>query len=254
MQKKIILISILFFTLFSCEQKEPEEIITINEIKPEIPPVDDFNYDTLKGIYSGDFGGSDIRIVLNYVNQTNAIGYNIHKGLQRNLSGKVEKIGDSIKIILNEPGDNKYDGVFTLNLIGDYQKLTGNWVANDSKYGDKDFVLHKKVKLEYESFKKLTADNFSMYIDLLEDTTGTYNLSDDGLCRYDYYPSNDGVEQLVSILGSWTFKNNQLIFDWQPNEYFKNSQTIYNYFYNENESYPEPSFMNEDDTLYLMYW
>jgi hypothetical protein len=47
------------------------------------------DFDTLKGLYTGDFGDGFINIVLTYVNDKKAIGYNVHKGLQRNVSGSV---------------------------------------------------------------------------------------------------------------------------------------------------------------------
>ena len=94
--KRIIYSCLILLLIASCKEKEaPKEVLTINNIPAEIPETDKFDYDTLKGMYTGDFGGSDIRIILNYVSQNNAIGYNIHKGLQRNLSGNVSRSGDS---------------------------------------------------------------------------------------------------------------------------------------------------------------
>lgn len=254
MKTKIILFSILLLVFYSCQQEEPTEIITIKEIKAEIPSLDKFDYDTLTGLYSGDFGGSDIRIKLNYVSQTNAIGYNIHKGLQRNLVGIVERNDDTVRITLNEPGDNQYDGVFTLIFIGNDNEPAGNWTANDIKYGEKEIHLHKKMEVKYESFKNLNSNNFATYIDLLEGSIGMYYMNEDGLCRFEYYPEDENTAQLVSILGSWTFKENKLILDWQPNDFFDTPQTTYNYLYEENEDYPEPLFINERDTLCLIFW
>ena len=90
-----------------------------------------------------DFGGSSILIILNYVSGQNAIGYNIHKGLQRNITGKVSRSGDSIQVTLNEPGDNKYDGIFTLDFIGIDKSPKGNWTANDPKIPSQNFKLKK---------------------------------------------------------------------------------------------------------------
>ena len=80
-----LLFGFLIVTLMSCEDKTIiQEEIKINKIEAEIPQEDNFHYDTLQGMYIGDFGGSDIRLIINYVSNKNAIGYNIHKGLQRN--------------------------------------------------------------------------------------------------------------------------------------------------------------------------
>ena len=87
-----ILFASLALVLFSCSTPEkPEDVITINHIEAEIAEEDNYDYDTLSGMYIGDFAGSDIRIRLNYVSKKNAIGYNNYKGLQRNLTGKVSR-------------------------------------------------------------------------------------------------------------------------------------------------------------------
>ena len=56
---RILFISILTISLFSCK----DEIITKEEIKIErvaavIPEVDNFDYDTLRGMYIGDLVGA----------------------------------------------------------------------------------------------------------------------------------------------------------------------------------------------------
>lgn len=40
-----------------------------------------YRYDSLEGAYTGDFGGSNIRIILTHVTGKHAIGYNLLKGL-----------------------------------------------------------------------------------------------------------------------------------------------------------------------------
>ena len=53
------------------ESAPVKENTKIEFVENEIPPVDEYNYDTLKGMYIGDFGGSEIRIILNYDYKTN---------------------------------------------------------------------------------------------------------------------------------------------------------------------------------------
>src|SRR5690606_17933885 len=64
-------------------EKTTVDSVTLEEWFPET------NFDTLRGLYTGDFGDGFINVVLTYVNDKKAIGYNVHKGLQRNLSGSV---------------------------------------------------------------------------------------------------------------------------------------------------------------------
>jgi hypothetical protein len=41
-----------------------QEEIKINKVEAEIPKEDNFDYDTLQGMYIGDFGSSDIRLII----------------------------------------------------------------------------------------------------------------------------------------------------------------------------------------------
>lgn len=252
---RIILFSLTAFLIVSCKEEEsPKEVVTINEIPAVIPEMDEFDYDTLKGMYTGDFGGSDIRIILNYVSQSNAIGYNIHKGLQRNLSGTISRSGDSIEIILNEPGENEYDGVFTLSFIGNDLKPTGNWISNSGKISEKSFSLEKAIRPKNDG-NTLTSLNFANRIDMLLDSLGHYYFSDDGMCRYEYYPDTEGAQQMIEILGSWSFEKDILTIDWQKNNQFKNSKSIFTKTQHEYDDYEGAFyFEGEGRTLEFMYW
>ena len=57
----------------------------------------------VKGTYTGDFKGSPISITLNYVSDNHASGYNIHKGLTRNVSGSIEAASSGLHLLLSEP-------------------------------------------------------------------------------------------------------------------------------------------------------
>ena len=77
---RYLLIPLSAALLFSCsEEPTTKEEVIIEHVEAEIAPEDTYDYDTLQGLYMGDFGGSDIRIQLNYVSKKNAIGYNITK-------------------------------------------------------------------------------------------------------------------------------------------------------------------------------
>src|SRR5829696_6629260 len=100
------------YLLASCNQVKKED---------EVPVVKGKTFVTLpvapekvKGTYIGDFKGSPIAITLNYVSDNHASGYNIHKGLTRNVSGTVEASENGLHLVLEEPGNNQYDGKFDL--------------------------------------------------------------------------------------------------------------------------------------------
>jgi len=221
---------ILSLSLIACSDTEPaKENITINRVAAEIPPIDKYDYDTLSGMYIGDFGGSDIRIIVNYVSSSNVIGYNIHKGLQRNLMGKVSREGDSVTFILNEPGDHKYDGVFTLLFTGDNNNPTAKWVANDESIPSKKIKLQKMIAPEGDD-DNVNFSNFTEYFGYVYDSLGNYTFKKDGFCMYEYYPKTDDVnhiKQLVEVKGSWSIKDSTVKIDWQPNKMFPRETMIF---------------------------
>ena len=252
---RILFICLLAVSLVYCKQ-EPiiKEEVKIERVKAVIPEVDNFDYDTLQGMYIGDFGGSDIRLIINYVSQKNTIGYNIHKGLQRNLTGKVSRNGDSVQMILFEPGDNEFDGVFTLNFIGDDHEPTGKWVSNSGKISSKEFKLSKMVRPEKDSEDEINFSNFTQYFGYATDTIGEYSFKSDGLCTFEYYPykdHEDRVEQLVEIHGSWSIKGQTVTINWQPNEIFPSRKMIYEI---KTDEYDEYTLEGDHHVLYNNYW
>lgn len=224
----IFSICILSLIISSCsETPKVKEEVTIEEIEPTILPEDNYDYDTLQGIYIGGFGGSEIHIILNYISKNNAIGYNIHKGLQRNITGKVSRSGDTVQLVLTEPGDNEFDGVFTINFIGNDLEPYGSWKSNSGKISEKEFKLRKVVEPEGES-EGVNLTNFSRMFSYVSDSIGTYMFEDDGLCILEYYESiDDGervMEQMKELKGSWSLKGTHVTINWEANKIFPNNK------------------------------
>jgi hypothetical protein len=239
MSTRLLYFGLLLPLFFSCSE-EPvvtDEII-VNQVEAVIPEEDTFDYDTLKGMYIGDFGGSDIRLILNYVSQKKAIGYDIHKGLQRNLNGNVTRSGDSVYIVLNEPGDNEFDGVFTLSFVGNGFTPTGVWESNSGKIPKQNFKLSKMIKPDLKDDDEINFANFADHFGYLSDSIGDYQFKDDGLCIFEYYPKsvkddNEGneytearVEQLIEVRGTWSLNDKEVTIDWQPNKVFQGRKMI----------------------------
>jgi len=234
--KSFVLILLVGITLIACQDKKPaKQEIKVKKIAAEIPEEDTFPYDTLQGMYMADFGGSPIRIMLNYVSGSNAIGYDLHKGLQRNIMGSVTRSGDSIQLVLSEPGDNEYDGVFTLNFVGIDSKPKGTWVANNEKIPGQDFTLEKIVYETDENTDEITLTNFADKFDVLSDTLGEYHFQKDGFVTLKYYPDNDKAwdqQQYKEIKGSWDLNGDKVTINWEPNNIFKGNKlelTIHKY-------------------------
>ena len=226
--------SIILLLLNSCSSNETAKIVkpeSEESMKPiKAPVISALKLDTLKGIYIGDFGGSDIRLVINYISNKHAVRYNVHKGLQRNVNGSVEIKEETVELVLAEPGDNEFDGVFHISINKENLDAEGYWKSNNGKISKKHFAL-KKLNYKSESNSKiLDESSFSSIFFNVSDSIGEFNFNDDGLCLYEYYPSKDSVnrkEQLISCKGSWTLKNNIVTIDWQKNTVFPNKKSVF---------------------------
>lgn len=254
MQKAIYFI-LGMIVIASCSAEKTEETSDTITVATEIPEEDTFPYDSLTGMYMGDFAGSDIRLILNYVSSKNAIGYDIHKGLQRNVMGKVIRSGDSITVTLNEPGDNEYDGTFTLHFIGYNDEVAGEWVSNSGKIRPVSFELKKVRARQSKNEDDITVGNLSDHFGYLGDTLdGHYLFKNDGLVVYEYYPDQDNedrVEQMVSIQGSWSLNGKKVIVEWQPNNRFPDRRSEFEIVKTEWE---EITLKTEGQNLYNYYY
>lgn len=186
------------------------------------------NFDTLKGLYTGDFGDGFINVVLTYVNDKKAIGYNVHKGLQRNISGSVVQKKDHFELTLNEPGDNQFDGIFTLIISKKDGSVNANWTANNPKIPSKKFTLKKRPVQSESSDKsifeggKITEENFMEVFSYSNLDGGYVEFKENGILRYTYYPDGQENEQQEIIKGSWKFDDQKtLIINWSKNTRFK---------------------------------
>lgn len=243
-----LFISLAF--LISCKSgidtKKEAEANTDNEEKI----AQNFDLDTLKGMYIGDFGGSDIRIVLNYISPNHAVGYNLHKGLQRNINGKVEETDKTVTLELNEPGDDKYDGVFTLTFQKIDFSCKGTWKANNKKFGKKSFVLEKMnfeshgLDIYTATIDSINKGNFTDVFSYCSDSIAEIYFEADGSVRYEFYPSKDNAEraeQVQIVKGTWTFKKDKVQINWQKNEVFAEKKSYFDIHIN-------PEF-----DIYLLY-
>jgi len=190
--------------------------------------IEPFDWDTLKGSYIGDFAGSDIRINITYVSNKNVVGYNIHKGLFRNISGKVRETADSILLNMDEPGDNKFDGSFQIVVLKSDLSMNGTWVPFRKELSKKAFSLDK-VELSKDD-KTLTNSNFADYFYYVSDSIGSLYFEPGGFVKYSYYPKTDNLnyaDQLEEIKGSWSVKGKTLTINWLENLVFPTRKSVF---------------------------
>lgn len=255
MQNKLFTLVIISIIIVSCSSESPEtkKTVEIEYVENEIPPIDDFQYDTLQGMYTGDFAGSEIRVILNYVSGTNVIGYNIHKGLQRNINGKLTRNGDTIVMTLPEPGDHEFDGVFGLTFIGIDKNPKATWTSNSGKISAKKFKL-KKLEAPKDDKEGINQSNFANYFGYVYDTLGSYTFESDGFCLYEYYPKTDEknrIEQLKEVKGNWSLNGNTVTIEWQKNKTFPQEKMILEIVKGEYEEY---MLKGSDRNLYYYYY
>ncbi|AFD05598.1 hypothetical protein [Solitalea canadensis] len=179
----------------------------------------------LKGTYKGDFGGSPIYITLNYLSANNVAGYNVHKGLRRNIHGVIKKgDNDTYVLMLSEPGDNEFDGTFSITLQPDFMSANGEWKPNSSGLKEKQFTLSKVVINQDDEF-----DPIGSGYELMGEHSDV-SFDNDGTCVLNYYEKiNDStfVQQMNTLKGTWEKDGDKVRVNWQPNQQFNKRTTIF---------------------------
>lgn len=139
-----------------------------------------------------------ITIVLNYVSGRNVSGYNLHKGLRRNINGVLSENGNKFDFELKEPGDNPFDGNFRFSIDTSNFDLTGWWKPFDStKTVSKQLALKRKQDSQEDYMNQL-----GIWIP----ASGTYaadtllQFDAKGTCEYNFYEKpGDSTAQMISV-------------------------------------------------------
>ena len=85
-----------------------------------------------------------ITLVITNLEDGNINGYSICAGNERPFTGSYEEEGNNIKASLQEPGDNKFDGVFELTISKQAHTLTGKWTPFNKAQGSRHYNLQRK--------------------------------------------------------------------------------------------------------------
>lgn len=98
---------------------------------------------TITGTWKGSFGKDELTIVIESIDANGVVkGYDEVKGNRRTLKGNLIESDNGNQLILNEPGDDKWDGEFKMNYDKLSEKLIGEWNSNNGKM-KKEFKLIK---------------------------------------------------------------------------------------------------------------
>ena len=138
------------------EKDEGTQIAAVTEVEAE--PGED---QAFLGYYVGYFEGvqmdfdkdpvpfNKITISIDSVREEMLYGHSIVAGNNRPFSGPYEDMGDSLSVEAQEPGDDRYDGVFTFTILKEDQKVKGKWLANNRRLA----VSERKYELEMRAFE-----------------------------------------------------------------------------------------------------
>ena len=207
MRTALLLVFVLAI-LASCNNNKTEEAPVVVKGKTLVTlPVSPAK---VKGTYIGEFKGSPIAITLNYVSDNHASGYNVHKGLTRNISGMIEATEKGLHLELTEPGNNQYDGKF--DLIIDTINWTGKGTWKPFKKGEEASFSFKKQEAasEEDQYGTTFTDSLQNYI----------TLKPDGSCTYTYLTDTTNTGQEVTIRGNYTKDKKMVNIFWQKNDVF----------------------------------
>ncbi len=180
---KNILIFVLALFLFSCGQKEINDVpsqsgksIASDLIRSAMEPrtfggekatdqvtlevmeasmvnliTKDENLGNVLGIWTGSFGKNKINISLTDIAGKVVSGYSVCAGNFRKIIGSVETNDDiSFHFEMSESGDDKHDGVFDFKIDLEKMKLEGSWEPYKWEGNSAKVYELAKVKFKYD--------------------------------------------------------------------------------------------------------
>lgn len=149
--KNLVIAFLSILTLASCNS---------NDEKTEKSAVDsaatvNTTFDHVLGMWVGDFIAEEyqegsysenkLSLVIKSIDKDKVIGRSVVVGNDRPLQGTLTNSGNKITFVLDEPGDQKYDGRFEFELNND--TLVGTWKSYNQEINvtKRSFKLLKKV-------------------------------------------------------------------------------------------------------------
>ena len=180
------------------------------------PGVSDSLAARIRGTYNGHFKEGMITLVINYVGGATVSGYDLHKGIRRNLNGPVRQDGQQLYFILHEPGIDPMNGTLLISLDTTQWRITGKWVPQDSS----------KAHAGLLDLKRWDKDTSQEYIvRSWNGDLGSLSFNDDnGTCTLTYDKPGAPNGQYVTIWGDYQQKVDTLYIDWQPNHHLPAQQ------------------------------
>ena len=215
---KSVLYFLFGFLLLGCNTKPKDsKATTLASANTDKVFVSAFPVSKFEGSYSGSFDRGFITIVLNYVQGSTASGYDIQRGLRRNINGKLSPGGKSFSFLLKEPGDNVSDGIFQFTIDTSKFILNGAWKPHDTlNILSRPLVLKRQPKKNEQNYENDLGTWIPATGNYSTDTT--LDFSGEGICEFRFYQfPGDSTSQLLSVKGSYIRENDSVLIDWQKN-------------------------------------
>jgi hypothetical protein len=108
------------------------------------------------GSYVGDFGKNMINITIFEMANGKAAGYSVCAGNFRQITGTYDLADDGhYDFIMEEPGDDKYDGTFKFTVRMDNEiSISGNWTPFNDAQKSKEYTLNQRYDVYDKSVGK----------------------------------------------------------------------------------------------------
>ncbi len=114
--------------------------------------------------FDGDSEWSDankINISIDAINGNQVNGHSIDAGNFRPFTGTVDHTGNAYNFVVKEPGDDKYDGVFTFSIGTGESVLKGTWTANQKMKTPVRFYNLTKALFNYNPHVQVEAYRYA---------------------------------------------------------------------------------------------
>jgi hypothetical protein len=138
----VIALMLICFLLSCNNQQQAGDSLVANS---EATTLMDVN---LLGSFVGSFGDNKITLLITKTTGDSVSGRSIVGGYDRPFSGNVNRSKGVYHILVNEPGDEKHDGIFTFSIDSKTpDELKGNWAPYrpTTTINAKDYTLKRKA-------------------------------------------------------------------------------------------------------------
>jgi hypothetical protein len=165
-----------------------------------------------QGTYTGSYDKGIITLVINYISGRTVSGYDVHKGLRRNVNGELTQQGALLSFVLKEPGGHPYDGIFTFTMDTTNRTIKGQWTQLDS---------NATKKIQPKSFDLTRSPEKDGYDQDMEWVSGGDSLlifNPDGTCQFSFYKNPaDSTSQQITVHGNYIHQVDTFRIEWEKN-------------------------------------